>query len=99
MNFLTGYLLFFAITAAANGIDQLLDPTSLIGFLNILVLATIFLSPLLVDQKSLEEAAKRQEEIQRQGEQLKRRYYETRSCEDFKAWWDWCVKYNNGWWN
>ena len=92
MNFLTGYLLFFAITAAANGIDQLLDPTSLIGFLNILVLTTIFLSPLLVDQKSLEEAAKHQEEIQRQGEQFKRRYYETRSCEDFKAWWDRCVK-------
>ena len=92
MNFLTGYLLFFAISAAANGIDQLLDPTSLIGFLNILVLTTIFLSPLLVDQKSLEEAAKHQEEIQRQGEQFKRRYYETRSCEDFKAWWDRCVK-------
>ena len=72
---------------------------SLLGFINILVLATIFLSPLLVDQKSLKEAAKRQEEIQRQGEQLKRRYYETRSYEDFKAWWDWCVKYNNGWWN
>ena len=92
MNFLTGYLLFFAISAAANGIDQLLDPTSLIGFLNILVLTTIFLSPLLVDQKSLEEAAKHQEEIQRQGEQFKRRYYETRSCEDFKAWWDRCMK-------
>ena len=93
------YFLFVIIYGGANGYASLFDPTSFIGLIHILFLITFLgglLLPLFLCREPTEEEEKRYQEIQEQGKRLKETYQKTASYKDYKAWLDWCERYNGG---
>ena len=90
------YLLFVMIYGGANGYASLFDPTSFIGLIHILFLVTILGALLFLCREPTEEEKKCHQEIQEQGKRLKETYQKTASYKDYKAWLDWCERYNGG---
>ena len=93
------YFLFVIIYGGANGYASLFDPTSFIGLIHILFLVTFsggLLLLLFLCREPTEEEKKRHQEIQEQGKRLKETYQKTASYKDYKAWLDWCERYNGG---
>ena len=93
------YFLFVIIYGGANGYASLFDPTSFIGLIHILLLITfggVLLFLLFLCRGPTEEEEKRYQEIQEQGKRLKETYQKTVSYKDYKAWLDWCDRYNGG---
>ena len=90
------YFLFVIIYGGANGYTSLFDPTSFIGLIHILLWVTILGGLLFLCRESTEEEEKRYQEIQERGKRLKETYQKTANYKDYKAWLDWCERYNGG---
>lgn len=90
------YFLFLIVYGGANGYASLFDPTNFVGLIHILLLVTFFGSMIFLLRMPSEEDEKRYQEIQEQGKRLKETYQKTASYKDYKAWLDWCERYNGG---
>ena len=96
MGLIFGYLFFLGLYISANGSEVLYDLSNPISFVNILFLSTVCIVAFAGGNETEEEAEERRRKIQEQGKQLKERYQQTLDAKDYRAWIEWCVRFNGG---